>query len=226
MKQFVFKDSVRIDVKETSLVGELAIPENAKGLILFVQDDPSTEVGKSHAAIAERLNKEGFATLLFDLLDPEEEKDYENHLDIPLMTEHIINTVYWVEQDDVTKDLNLGLVGSERGAAAALSAAAALGDIIKAVVAVAGRADLASPTLSDLQAPALLLVPGKDEALISFNQEAHDQIEGIRDMQLVPDATAAFKEPGALEMAANLVDEWFKKYLEPGKLHPLHQNQP
>ncbi|ARS36476.1 dienelactone hydrolase family protein [Pontibacter actiniarum] len=222
-----FNDSVRIDVQGVSLVGDLAIPEGAFGLIIFSHGSGSSRLSPRNRFVAEHLQRSGFATLLFDLLTEEEDQDTRNRFDIPKLTQRLIDTTYWVQKDPRTQDLNIGFFGASTGAASAIGAAAGEGpDIIKAVVSRGGRPDLADTVLPDLMVPTLLIVGGKDESVLEMNMQAQNQMRCIKDLELVPDATHLFEEPGALEMAAQLATDWFRKYLKPDKQQPLHQNRP
>jgi len=226
MTNFIFNESVRIDVQDVSLIGDLVIPENAKGLVVFSHGSGSSRLSARNRFVGQHLQRSGFATLLFDLLTEEEDQEYKNRFDIPRLTERLVQTTYWLQQDPRTQDFNIAFFGASTGAASAIGAGVALGpDIIKAVVSRGGRPDLADTVLPDLLVPTLLIVGGKDEAVLEMNMQAQNQMRCIKDLELVPDATHLFEEPGALEMAAQLATDWFRKYLEPGKQQPLRQDQ-
>lgn len=227
MANYKFNDTVRIDVQGVSLIGDLAIPEGAKGLVIFAHGSGSSRLSKRNRFVAEHLQRSGFATLLFDLLTEEEDRDVRSRFDIPKLTRRLIDTTYWIERDPRTQDMNIGFFGASTGAAAAIGAAAAEGpDIVKAVVSRGGRPDLADAVLPDLQVPTLLIVGGRDESVLEMNIQAQNQMQCIKDVEIVPDATHLFEEPGALEMVAQLATDWFRKYLAPDKQQPLHQNRP
>ncbi|MCJ8165549.1 dienelactone hydrolase family protein [Pontibacter sp. E15-1] len=227
MTNYTFNNSVRIEVQGVSLVGDLVIPEHAAGLIIFSHGSGSSRLSTRNRTVASHLQRSGFATLLFDLLTEDEDRDGSNRFDIPKLTRRLIDTTYWVQQDPRTEQLNIGFFGASTGAASAIGAAAAEGpDIIKAVVSRGGRPDLADAVLPDLMVPTLLIVGGKDEEVLELNKQAQDRIQCIKDLEIVPDATHLFEEPGALEMVAQLATDWFRKYLKPDKQQPLHQQQP
>ncbi|MCC9136793.1 dienelactone hydrolase family protein [Pontibacter silvestris] len=226
MASDIFNDSIQINVHDTTLVGDLMIPENAKGLVVFAHGSDSRRLGKTNRFVAEHLHRFGFATLLFDLLTEEEEEEFKNTRDIPKLAQRLIDTVYWIQKDDATKDYNIGFLGFDTGTAAALGAAAALGEIADAVVGVGGRPDLSDTVLADVHSPVLFIVGGKDEKVLEMNIQAQNQLLGIKDVEIVPDATHLFEEPGALEMAAQLATDWFRKYLGPNKQQPLSQDKP
>ncbi|WP_299756464.1 dienelactone hydrolase family protein [uncultured Pontibacter sp.] len=227
MTNYTFNESIRIELQDASLTGDLAIPESAAGLIVFSHGSGSSRLSSRNRFVAKHLQQSGFATLLFDLLTGSEDKEYNNRFDIPKLTRRLIETTYWLQQDPRTRDLNLAFFGASTGAASAIGAAAAEGpQIIKAVVSRGGRPDLADTVLMDLQVPTLLIVGGKDEAVLEMNIQAQNQMQCIKDLEIVPDATHLFAEPGALELVARLATDWFRKYVKPEKQQPLHQNRP
>lgn len=226
MAEELFNDAVRIDVHGESLVGELVLLKDAKGLIVLTDGTGKELQSKNNRAVARHLQQSGYATLLVDLLTPEEDEIFESQFDLTKLTQRLVDIVYWIQKDEATTDLNIGFYGTKNGAAAVAAASAGLGDIAKAVVSCHGRADLAAAVLDDVHAPMLLIVGGKDEAILKLNQKALDSLQGIKDLEIVPDATHTFEEPGALEMAAQLATDWFRKYLPPTKQQPLRQDRP
>jgi putative phosphoribosyl transferase len=226
MANLTLNEQVSIPVGQVSLTGDLIIPEQAKGLVLFSHGSGSSRLSKRNRFVAEHLQRAGFGTLLFDLLTQQEDENYDNRFDIHLITKRLLAATNWVKQDNRLNKYNIGYFGASTGAASALGAAAALGDEIKAVVSRGGRPDLANDVLPNVVTPTLLIVGGNDEPVIGMNKQAHDRLQCIKDMQIVPDATHLFEEPGALEMAAQLATDWFRKYLQPSKQHPLHQDKP
>lgn len=227
MANYTFNESVRMNVQGVSLMGNLAIPPEAKGLVIFSHGSGSSRLSSRNRFVAEHLQCSGFATLLFDLLTSEEDQERENRFNITLLTQRLIGVTEWVQENGSTNKLNIGYFGASTGAASALSAAAALGgSIIGAVVSRGGRPDLADAILPDVQTPTLLIAGGHDEPVLTYTLQAQDRLQCIKDVEIVPDATHLFEEPGALEMAAQLATDWFRKYLDPQKQQPLHQNQP
>ncbi|HWH68114.1 MAG TPA: hypothetical protein VNT26_01905, partial [Candidatus Sulfotelmatobacter sp.] len=114
-----------------------------------------------------------------------------------------------------TRDINAGFFGSSTGAAAALAAAAEMGEEIGAVVSRGGRPDLAGEALERVTAPTLLIVGGDDTPVIPLNEEAYDRLRGEKALRFVPGATHLFEEPGTLEMVANMAAEWFAEHFVP-----------
>ncbi len=207
------KKTVKIPIDSIELEGILKIPENPKSLVIFSHGAGSSRLSPRNNYVADVLNKVGIATLLFDLLTEEEDEVYENRFDIPRLTERLIATTEWVKKQAELKDLSMGYFGSSTGAASALNAAAELGESIKAVVSRGGRPDLSLPNLPNVKSPTLLIVGGWDDVVIGMNEEALAAITCGKKLEIVPEATHLFEEPGKLEEAAELASKWFQKYL-------------
>jgi putative phosphoribosyl transferase len=159
------------------------------------------------------LRQVGVGTLLMDLLTPEEDRDYSRRFDIGLLTQRLLDAARWVSEQEAIRHLPLGFFGASTGAAAALEAAAALGDQARAVVSRGGRPDLASEqALTKVAAPTLLLVGGYDDGVIDLNQLAYDQLRCEKEMVIVPGATHLFEEPGTLEAVASRAAGWFAEH--------------
>jgi putative phosphoribosyl transferase len=214
MANYTFNDTVQINIHQVALTGDLIVPESATGLIVFSHGSGSSRLSERNRFVAEQLQQAGFATLLFDLLTPEEDQDQAKRFDIPLITQRLVDTGYWIQENLLLNELAIGIFGASTGAASALRAAAAFGpDVIKAVVSRGGRPDLADEVLPEVKAPTLLIVGGNDEPVIGMNQQAYDRLQCEKSMEIVPGATHLFEEPGALEKVAQLATDWFKKYL-------------
>jgi len=194
--------------------GMLDIPEHAVGLVLFAHGSGSSRHSPRNNYVAGVLRQAGVGTLLMDLLTPEEDRDYAQRFDIGLLTQRLLDAARWVGAQDATRDLPLGFFGASTGAAAALEAAAELGDSARAVVSRGGRPDLASEqALLKVRAPTLLLVGGYDDGVIDLNQLAYDQLNCEKEMVIVPGATHLFEEPGTLEEVARQAAAWFARHL-------------
>lgn len=209
---------IHVTHADVKLEGMLKIPSGAQGIVLFAHGSGSSRFSPRNNFVASALNEGRLATLLIDLLSPEEDAVYETRFDIKLFTERLILVIQWLKKQPETKDLSIGLFGSSTGAAAALQAAAALGKDIMAVVSRGGRPDLAMKVLDNVMAPTLLIVGGEDFGVIELNQEAYDKLVCVKQMEIVLHATHLFEEPGCLENVAQLAKEWFQKYLIPHKL--------
>ena len=203
------------------LEGILSIPEDAKGIVVFVHGSGSSRNSPRNQYVAQTLQEGGLATLLFDLLTArEEEIDLQTrHLrfDIDLLARRTAGALEWLELQPYAHGLKLGLFGSSTGAAAALMAAAELPEKVDAVVSRGGRPDLAGSALPKVKAPTLLIVGSNDESVIHLNEEAlaHMQPGEKKKMMIVPGASHLFEEPGALEYAARLASDWFQAHLSP-----------
>jgi putative phosphoribosyl transferase len=204
---------VNIPCGEIETKGILSIPERARGLILFAHGSGSGRLSPRNTFVAKILQKAGFATLLIDLLTPEEEGDRSKVFDIDLLAERLQGASAWAENEPAIRWLPIGYFGASTGAAAALKAAARSGFKIKAVVSRGGRPDLAMEDLPKVKSPTLLIVGGEDGPVIGMNEEAFEQIRSKKQMVIVPGAGHFFEEPGTLEEVARLATEWFVQYL-------------
>jgi len=207
---------VQIDIAEGRLLGLLGLPANgAQAVVIFAHGSGSGRLSPRNQYVAEVLRGGGLATLLFDLLTPEEEQvdNFTRHLrfDVALLAGRLVTATEWVSQYNATRGLPLGYFGASTGAAAALIAAARLGGAISGVVSRGGRPDLAGPALSEVEAPTLLLVGEFDEEVIQLNEAALRQMTKARSRKLivVPGASHLFEETGTLEQAAALARQWF-----------------
>jgi dienelactone hydrolase len=201
----------------TSLDGNLTIADGATGLILFAHGSGSSRHSPRNQFVARTLSDSGIATLLFDLLTPEEEaidmQTREYRFNISLLAERLFYATRWAKQQRETRELRIGYFGSSTGAAAALVASAELSQDVGAVVSRGGRPDLAGDALPRGQAPTLLIVGGNDDVVIELNEMARDRMHGRVKLEIVPGATHLFEEPGTLEQVANLASDWFVRHL-------------
>jgi putative phosphoribosyl transferase len=204
-----------------TLTGNLVVPDGASGVVLFAHGSGSSRLSPRNRSVARRLSERGLATLLIDLLTPEEERiDIETaHLrfDIGLLADRLAGAKEWLVGQPETRDLRIGYFGASTGAAAALVAAALHPQSIGAVVSRGGRPDLAGDLLSRVQAPTLLIVGGEDRAVIEMNRDAFGQLTCKKRIEIVPGATHLFEEPGALEAVARLAGDWLLAHLAPPK---------
>jgi len=203
-----------IPAGSATIEGMLEIPERAVGLVLFAHGSGSSRHSPRNNYVAGVLRQAGVATLLMDLLTPEEDRDVARRFDIGLLTQRLLDAARWVKLQADTRELPLGFFGASTGAAAALEAAAALGTDTGAVVSRGGRPDLASrQALASVTAPTLLLVGGFDDGVIELNQQAYDQLRCEKKLAIVPGATHLFEEPGTLEDVARQAAAWFTRHL-------------
>jgi dienelactone hydrolase len=198
------------------LDGLLAIPQGAVGAVLFVHGSGSSRFSPRNIMVARMLNDAGLSTLLVDLLTPPEaavdQQTRQLRFDISLLAARVSSLVDWMDHSGPTRTMRIGLFGASTGAAAALMAAARQPEQIHAVVSRGGRPDLAATVLPIVQAPTLLLVGGRDETVIEVNRRAFQQIQAIKALNVIPNATHLFEEPGALAMVGRLAADWFLRH--------------
>ena len=191
---------------------KLSIPESASVLIAFAHGSGSSHRSPRNRAVARVLNAHGMATLLFDLLTAEEEADRENVFDITLLCERLAAVLHWARDEEDLAGLPVGLFGASTGAAAALMVAARPDAGIFAVVSRGGRPDLAGESLSRIAVPVLLVVGGRDPAVLKLNEDALVFLKGPKRLKVIPGAGHLFEEPGALEEVAASAVRWFEDY--------------
>ncbi len=202
-----------VRIPPIGLAGTLQVPKGAYALVAFAHGSGSSRLSPRNMAVASALNAHGIATLLFDLLTPAEEADRANVFDIPLLADRLVDAVRWLAGQPSVAKLPLGLFGASTGAAAALVAAAKLGDRIGAVVSRGGRPDLAGNALDQIRTPTLLIVGGVDFGVIELNEQAFARLRGPKALEIVPGASHLFPEPGALEAVIGHAARWFEHHL-------------
>jgi dienelactone hydrolase len=196
------------------LLGSLAVPAGARGLVVFAHGSGSSRHSPRNRFVADYLRELRLGTLLIDLLTPAEEKAdlRTRHLrfDIGLLAERLEAAAEWAANET---GLHIGYFGASTGGGAALVAAARRPERIGAVVSRGGRPDLAGPALGEVKAPTLLIVGGDDSVVIQWNEEAYRQLRCEKSLEIVPGASHLFEETGALEQVARLAGDWFMKHL-------------
>ena len=212
----ITEELVHIPADKALIEGELRVPDNSHGIILFAHGSGSSRHSPRNNFVARVLNNNGLATLLMDLLTTEEDRNYNTRFDIELLTQRLIIATEWMRNQIQTPHLPIGYFGASTGAAAALKAAA-MQTSVKAVVSRGGRPDLAGNDLGRVVAPVLLLVGGNDFGVIELNQDAFKQLHYTKKLILVPGATHLFEEAGTLEQVANHAADWFRIYLDSTK---------
>jgi putative phosphoribosyl transferase len=210
---------VAIAAGPVELPGTLRRPGQTRGVVVFAHGSGSSRLSPRNQQVAEFLNQRGMSTLLFDLLTPREEREDEAtrewRFDIPFLGRRLVAATKWLREQPSFGDLPIGYFGASTGGAAALVAAAELGDMIQAIVSRGGRPDLAGSALRSVVVPTLLIVGGADHAVLALNREALDQLQGKNQLAVIPGATHLFVEPGALEQVANLAAGWFEEHFRP-----------
>jgi putative phosphoribosyl transferase len=211
------EQAVHVPAGEVSLDGDLDLPDGARGIVLFAHGSGSSRLSPRNRHVARLLNEAGLATLLVDLLTPEEEafdaRTARLRFDIDLLAERLVEVTDWLGDRAETRGLRRGYFGASTGAAAALVAAAARPQVVHALVSRGGRPDLAGPALPLVRAPTLLIVGGEDVAVIELNRRGLAQVRTEADLVIVPGATHLFEEPGALDEVARLARQWFERHL-------------
>lgn len=204
---------VTIAAGSRRLEGILSVPPNARGAVAFAHGSGSGRHSPRNQYVARVLQDAGLATLLLDLLEPDEAEDRRKVFDIELLAERLRHAASWLERDTETRGLKLGYFGASTGAGAALVAAARHPEQVGAVVSRGGRPDLAWADLPKVAAPTLLIVGGHDEDVLELNRQAMAMLRCPCELTVVPRATHLFPEPGALEEVARLATQWFSKHL-------------
>lgn len=208
-------EAVRIPVGQAELGGDLLVPEEARGMVVFAHGSGSSRHSPRNRQVATTLQQAGFATLLMDLLTTAEEQvDQQTRqlrFDIDLLAERLVAATDWLAERGEGEVSTTGYFGASTGAGCALMAAAERP--IAAVVSRGGRPDLAGDALAVVRAPTLLVVGERDEQVIELNRQAEEQLQAPTRMEIVAGATHLFEEPGALEQVAELASDWFTRHL-------------
>jgi len=216
------EQSVQIPMDDVVLDGDLHVPSNASGIVLFAHGSGSSRHSPRNQHVAEVLRAGGMGTLLFDLLTAEEEEiDMQTRqlrFDIDLLADRLIGATDWLAHQEIVHGMPFGYFGASTGAAAAMIAASQRPDLIEAIVSRGGRADLAKSALPYVQAGTLLIVGGDDTVVIELNQQAMERLHCERQLRIIPDATHLFEEHGALEQVAELARDWFARHFSEAKV--------
>lgn len=206
-----------VQLGSLALPGDLVIPPQALGVVMFVHGSGSGRQSPRNRWMAGEFQRLHLATLLFDLLTEEEAQDRRMVFDINLLGQRVVEAIHWTEHHPDLADLRLGLFGASTGAAAALAGAATRPDRVAAVVSRGGRPDLALASLPHVQAPTLLIVGGLDTEVLALNRQALRQLHAPKRLEVVPGAGHLFEESGALGSVAVFASSWFEKYLCTGR---------
>jgi dienelactone hydrolase len=206
-----------VQIPPSGVAGDLAVPTNAQGVIVFAHGSGSSRLSSRNRFVARVLQQARLATLLLDLLTAEEEqidlRTRQLRFDIDLLARRLVEATEWLAGDVSVGGLPVGYFGASTGAAAALIAAAELPDSTRAVVSRGGRPDLAGAALPKVKAPTLLMVGGDDYEVIELNRKALNELQCEKKLEIIPGATHLFEEPGTLEQVAELARDWFKHYV-------------
>ncbi|MCW3015720.1 MAG: dienelactone hydrolase [Solirubrobacterales bacterium] len=212
--------AVDVATRDALLAGDLVLPPDARGIVVFAHGSGSGRFSPRNRAVADVLVQAGLATLLIDLLTEDEEAEdlrtARLRFDIPLLGRRVVDAIDWLTADAAAGELAVGCFGASTGAAAALIAAAARPQRVAAVVSRGGRPDLAGDALPRVAAPTLLIVGERDPEVLVLNRRAQAALGGESQLAVVPGATHLFEEPAALERVAALARDWFVRHLSRG----------
>lgn len=204
---------VTIPSGDVVLDADLTVPPGAVGIVAFAHGSGSSRVSPRNRSVADGLQRGRLATLLLDLLTPDEARiddvTRELRFDVEQLAGRLADACTWLGERPETAALPLGLFGASTGAAAALLAAARHASAVHAVVSRGGRPDLAGEALSSVHAPTLLIVGGRDPVVIELNREAQQRLPPTSRLSVVPNAGHLFEEPGALDAVTTLARDWF-----------------
>ncbi len=204
-----------------ALQGTAFIPREPHGVVIFAHGSGSNRNSPRNRHVAAQMQRRQLATVLFDLLSPEEvaldDSTCELRFDIPLLTDRLVAVTRWVERDPDLRGLGIGYFGASTGAAAALAAAARVPEV-QAIVSRGGRTDLAGDAVKDVGAAVLMIAGGADEPVIHWNRESMLDLPGVKHLEILPGASHLFVEPGALALVARLAAEWFRVHLSSSRL--------
>lgn len=213
-------EGVQISAGHVVLEGDLELPPDAQGIVLFAHGSGSSRFSQRNRFVAMELREAGLGTLLIDLLTGDEERvdTSTGHLrfNLNLLAGRLVSAIDWLTRNSATAGLAIGLFGASTGGGAALIAAADRPDKVRAVVSRGGRPDLALAALPHVQAPTLLIIGGEDATVIDMNRKAFDSLRCEKQMEIIPGAGHLFEEPGKLEEVARLASEWFGEHLGDG----------
>lgn len=213
---------VPVSKGKDALIADLAIPGGAQAMVIFSHGSGSSRHSSRNKSVAAFLNSMNIATLLADLLTPEEGQVHSRRFDISLLSQRLVELTHAVAKRPDLHNLKIGYFGASTGAASALVAASQLSGLVKAVVSRGGRPDLALPALPAVKAPVMLIVGSLDQDVLALNGRAYEMLKGHKRLEVISGASHLFEEAGALEQVALLAYHWFDKCL----IHPIPIDQP
>ena len=211
----------RFPAGDVMLDGNLTLPAEANGVVLFAHGSGSSRFSPRNNFVAGVLNGAGLATLLFDLLTKEEAIDLRAgrlRFDISLLSQRLLAATDWLLAQSDMRSVRLGYFGASTGGAAALVAAVERPEAVRAIVCRGSRTDMAAGVLAEVAAPTLLIVGEADSQVLTWNRKSFAELRGETRLEVFPGATHLFEEPGKLEEVARLATGWFVKHLKPSAL--------
>jgi putative phosphoribosyl transferase len=215
MAGMLMKNDIRIRVGNVNLEAEVVVPDDAGGLIIFAHGSGSSRHSPRNQKVATALNENNFATLLIDLLTPEEDRTYDNRFDIKLLAERLAAVTTWCALNISDYGGTIGYFGASTGAAAAILAATLSATPVDAIVSRGGRPDLAWAALEKNRSPVSLIVGSLDTSVLQLNHEAFRHLRNEKELVIINGATHLFEEPFALEQVAHAAGKWFMRHLHP-----------
>lgn len=220
---------ITLDVGSVELSAELCVPDPAGGLVIFAHGSGSSRTSPRNQSVARVIQHAGMATLLFDLLTPDEAAEDALtgalRFDIAFLSERLLAVTDRMRAHEATRGLEIGYFGASTGASAALAAAAEEPAVVRAVVSRGGRPDLAARHLPRVRAPTLLLVGGADTPVVYMNQRAYELLECEKQLTIIPGASHLFEEPGTLDQVARFAADWLQRHLAPGVVTPSSERR-
>ena len=208
-----FSREVKMEVDNEILDGELAVPHDAKGVVIFSHGSGSGRFSPRNRQVSRRLHSEQIGTLLLDLLTPAEDRVITNRFDIALLAHRLVGVTQWLEQFEPCSDCAIGFFGASTGAASALRASTYLPQV-KCIVSRGGRPDMAVDILHKVQTPTLLIVGSNDEDVLRLNRQSHEVLTCEKKFDVIDGASHLFGEPGKMDRVIELASGWFNKYLK------------
>lgn len=202
------------------LDGHLTIPENARGIVLFPYAIENEQRVSYTASLAWLFNEQGIATILVDLLTPEEKAlDKETGFfreNVNVLHQRIIGIANWLIETPETQNLRICYFGVGVTGAAVLIAAAERPDAVVTVIATAQRLDLARDYLPRVEAPVLLLGGENDSQANESSRLALEQLRAEKKLETIAGAGHLFEDTSTLEEVARLAIQWFEQHLRLG----------
>ena len=208
----------QLAIGPSALPATLCLPASPRGLVLLAHCQGCESEGSR--AVAEALHPLGLATLSFDLLTPQEAARRANIYNVGLLAHRVLQAMDEVRRRPELHGLRVGLYGAGTAASAALVCAAERPQSVQAVVSRAGRTELALEVLDRVRAPTLLIAAGADRDVLQLNYDAYRQLRCAKQLEIVPQATCAFEEPGAGPAATDMLVDWFARHLPAPALQP------
>lgn len=206
-----------VTVGPDGLAALLAVPEQPQGLVIFAHGSGSGRLSPRNNHVADGLHDRGMATLLLDLLHPEEESDRANVFDIALLAARLFSAAEWASSTSGLDRLPLGYFGASTGAGAAILAASGPDRRIRAIVSRGGRIDLAgNNALSRIRAPLQIIVGSRDLPVVGLSQAAIPLLRCDHELVVVQGAGHLFEEPGTLDQVIDHAGRWFLAHLPEG----------